>query len=78
MLSLSRMDQKLLLDGAGSYGSTDSTIPDVSVEGPSSSSLNTDTIVGNIYTINSNCKFLEQASKAIGTQKDNVKLRNSV
>lgn len=72
------MDQKLLQDGAGSYGSTDSTLPDVTVEGPSSSSSNFDTVVGNIYTINSNCRFLEQASKAIGTMKDNIKLRNNV
>lgn len=72
------MDQRLIQDGAGSYGSTDSTLPDVSVEGPSSSTINFDSVVSNIYSINSNCRFLEQAAKAIGSTKDNIKLRNNV
>lgn len=74
----SRMEQKLIQEGSGSYGSTDSTIPDVGLEGTSSSSSSFDSVVNNIYTINSNCRFLEQASKAIGTMKDNAKLRNNV
>lgn len=64
------MDQKLIQDDVDSYGSTDS-VDDIH-------SLDFETVVKNIYTTNSNCRFLEQASKAIGTTKDNIKLRNNV
>lgn len=37
-----------------------------------------DDVVTNIYTINSSLKTLENASKTIGTKKDNQGLRNKM
>lgn len=69
------MDQKLIQEDPDSYGSTDNSPPDMATE---ESPLPFEAVAGNINTIESNCRFLEQASKAFGTTKDNIKLRNNV
>lgn len=69
------MERKTLIsDDSGSLDSTDTSPADALEELP----LPFETIATNVHTIESNCRFLEQASKAIGTMKDNIKLRNNV
>lgn len=69
------MEQKLIQEDRDSSESTDNLPPAVAAEEPTSLF---DTLAGNIHTIELNCRFLEQASKAFGTTKDNIKLRNNV
>ncbi|XP_045479582.1 syntaxin-12 [Harmonia axyridis] len=62
------------------YGSISSTSQDVLFSGDRSVEFNAacDSVVTNIYTINSSFKVLDTALKNIGTKKDNHGLRNKV
>ncbi|XP_044749437.1 syntaxin-12 [Coccinella septempunctata] len=62
------------------YGSISSTSQDVTFAGDRSVEFNAacDSVVTNIYTINSSFKVLDTALKNIGTKKDNHGLRNKI
>lgn len=62
------------------YGSISSPVAEAGLGGESSSSFNNycDSVVTNIYTINSSLKTLENALKTIGTTRDNQGLRNNM
>lgn len=61
------------------YGSmSDTTEINFSAGNPSEFNVLCENVVTNIYTINSSYKTLENALKAIGTNKDNQGVRNNM